>query len=364
MRVVTVDLGARSYDILISHHSLAQLSEEILKRLQPSRVAVISDNTVAALYGEQLVNSLDAGGIKARLITFPAGEGSKNLSEYGRLLDQMAELGLDRKSAIVALGGGVTGDLAGFAAASYMRGIPYVQAPTTLLAMVDSSVGGKTGVDHKLGKNLIGAFYQPRLVFADVATLVTLSDDEFRSGMAEVIKHGVIRDAEYFAFLEENVDAIMNRDSTVLEYVIARSCQIKAEVVSSDERESGLRAILNFGHTVGHAIETLSNYRCYKHGEAVSIGMVVASLIAREVYGLSDNDIGRLKTLLTQIGLPIALSENPALNTDAILKTMYGDKKAEHGVLRFILPPRIGSTSISAINDDGLIKRAINAART
>jgi 3-dehydroquinate synthase len=363
MRKVTVDLGDRSYSILINYNSIDRLGIEIRDLLQPSQVVVISDRTVAALYSERLLKSLSNAGVRTTCITFPAGESSKCLSEYARILDQMIEAGMDRKSAVVALGGGVTGDLVGFASASYMRGIAYIQAPTTLLAMVDSSVGGKTGIDHRLGKNLIGAFYQPRLVFVDPMTLDTLPAVEFRSGMAEVVKHGVIRDADYFALLEEKADAIMKRDPETIEYVIARSCQIKAEVVGGDEREAGLRAILNFGHTAGHAIEALCDYKGYRHGEAVAIGMMIASQIAHEVCGFSRQDVDRLHDLLRRMGLPTDLSENQKLSSVAILNAMYGDKKTEHRTLRFVLPRQIGATRIEKINDDNLIKRAIDAVR-
>ncbi len=363
MRKVPVDLGDRSYDILINHNSLDRLGIEIVNLLQPSQVAIISDQTVAALYNEPLLGSLSNAGVRTTCITFPAGERSKCLSEYGRILDQMVAAGMDRKSAVIALGGGVTGDLAGFASASYMRGIAYIQAPTTLLAMVDSSVGGKTGIDHRLGKNLIGAFYQPRLVFADPTTLATLPAVEFCSGMAEVIKHGVIRDAEYFTFLEETADAIMKRDPESIEHVIARSCQIKAEVVGADEREAGLRAILNFGHTAGHAIEALGDFKGYRHGEAVAIGMMIAAQIAHEVCGFAREEVDRLRDLINRIGLPTELSENQKLSSDAIVKTMYGDKKTERGTLRFVLPSRIGATHIKKIKDENLIKRAIDAVR-
>jgi len=363
MHKVPVDLSDRSYDILIDHDSLDRLGIEILNLLKPSRVAIISDQTVAALYGERLLGSMSHAGIQTTCITFPAGERSKCLSEYERILDQMVEAGLDRKSAVVALGGGVTGDLAGFASACYMRGIAYVQAPTTLLAMVDSSVGGKTGIDHRLGKNLIGAFHQPRLVFADPSTLDTLPEVEFRSGMAEVVKHGVIRDADYFAFLEESADEILKRDPDTIEHVIARSCQIKAEVVGADEREAGLRAVLNFGHTAGHAIEALCNFTDYRHGEAVAIGMMIAAQIAHQVCGFSLEEIDRLHNLLNRIGLPTNLLENRNLCCDAILKAMYGDKKTEHGILRFVLPSRIGATRIEKISDENVIKRAIDAVR-
>jgi 3-dehydroquinate synthase len=275
----------------------------------------------------------------------------------------MVEAQLDRKSAVVALGGGVTGDLAGFASASYMRGIAYIQAPTTLLAMVDSSVGGKTAIDHKLGKNLIGAFHQPRLVFADPTTLDTLPLVEFRSGMAEVIKHGVIRDPDYFSFLEETADAIMKRDPETIEHVIARSCRIKAEVVGADERETGLRAILNFGHTAGHAIEALCDFEAYRHGEAVAIGMIIAAEIAHQLCGFTRSEIDRLRNLLVRIGLPTDISNKRNLSSDAILKAMYGDKKTERGTLRFVLPTRIGATRIEKIKDENLIKGAIDSAR-
>lgn len=363
MQKVTVDLGDRSYDINIHHNSLDRLGIEIRSLLRPSQVAVISDQNVAAIYSERVVESLAKAGVRTTCITFPEGERSKCFSEYEKILDQMIESGMDRKSAVVALGGGVTGDLAGFSSASFMRGIAYIQVPTTLLAMVDSSVGGKTGIDHRLGKNLIGAFYQPRLVFADPTTLDTLPAVEFRSGMAEVIKHGVIRDADYFAFLEGQVDAILERDPETIEHLIARSCLIKAEVVGVDEREAGLRAILNFGHTAGHAIEALCDYAGFRHGEAVSLGMMIASHLAHEICGFSLDEIARLRDLLHRIGLPTDIRGNLNLSNDAILRAMYGDKKTEHGSLRFVLPRVIGATSIEKIKDENLIKHALDAVR-
>ncbi len=363
MRNVAVELGERSYDILIGHDWLEQLGEQVRKRLDPSQVMVVSDETVAGLYAAPALASLRQSGLRLELATFPAGEPSKCLAVYSRLLDAVADAGLDRKSALVALGGGVTGDLGGFVAACYMRGIAYVQVPTTLLSMADSSVGGKTGIDHARGKNLIGAFHQPRLVFVDTATLKTLPTVEFRSGMAEVIKHGVIRDADFFAFLEQSVEPIMRCEQSVMERLVARNCEIKAAVVSADEREAGLRAILNFGHTAAHAIETLTGYEGYRHGEAVSIGMMVAGVVARELCGFSVTDSRRLAELLSEVDLPTTVPDHPALDTQAIVSAMYGDKKAERGALRYVLPSKIGQVDVVKILDDTVVKRAIDACR-
>ena len=306
MHVVKVELGERSYEILIGA-SLEKLGEEMGKLRIGTKVAVVTNPTVNRLYGKTVLASLKAAGFTSMPVEIPDGEQYKSLDWANAVFTALLINTFDRRSPLVALGGGVIGDLAGFAASSYMRGVPFVQVPTTLLAMVDSSVGGKTGVNHPMGKNMIGAFYQPRLVLMDLDALKTLPKEELLSGMAEVIKYGVIWDRELFDFLEKNREKILNLEEGPLGHIIRRSCEIKADVVSKDEREDGLRAILNFGHTVGHAVETLSDYTG-RHGEAVAIGMVYASKLAHRT-GLCDARVPeRIETLINAYGLPTSLS--------------------------------------------------------
>lgn len=289
---------------------------------------------------------LARAGHKVTEVVFPAGEESKRLGTLERICEELVRHGLDRSSFLVALGGGVTGDITGFAAASFMRGIPYVQIPTTLLAQVDSSVGGKTGVNLASGKNLVGAFWQPRLVLADIETLLSLSDRDFREGMAEVIKYGVIWDSEFFTWLEENAAALMAKDVEALSHIVEISCRIKAQVVEADEREGGLRAILNYGHTFGHGIEKVTEYRVLRHGEAVSIGMVAAGRTAALLDLLGADDVRRIERLLTTYGLPVKLPEN--VNVASLMASFASDKKATGGRPKFVLPTRIGAVKVTA----------------
>jgi 3-dehydroquinate synthase len=295
-------------------------------------------------------------------IIIPDGEQYKNLDWANAIYTALLTNGFDRRSLIVALGGGVIGDLAGFAAATYMRGIPFVQVPTTLLAMVDSSVGGKTGVNHPMGKNMIGAFHQPRKVLMDLDVLRTLPKAEFLSGMAEVIKYGVIWDSAFFDYLDSNRDRVLGLDADALTHIVRRSCEIKAEVVGRDEREGGLRAILNFGHTVGHAIEKAENYTM-RHGEAVAIGMVYASRLAH-LTGLCDASVPeRVEKLIASYGLPTSLrtlSRKPTVQE--LMDTMQIDKKAEGGKVKFVLPKRIGEVAVTKEWDEGVLKTLLGAA--
>lgn len=344
METVKVELGERSYDIIIGSGLLDGIGAR-LKAYGPSpKAALVSNPTVFALYGKRVAGSLKKAGFNLEHVIIPDGEEYKNLETLKRIYDELLKHGLDRKSALIALGGGVVGDIAGFAASTYMRGISYVQIPTTLLAQVDSSVGGKTGVDHKLGKNMIGAFWQPGLVLIDVATLKTLPKKQLLAGLAEVIKYGVIYDSELFEFLEANRDRILNLDNEAITHIIRRSCEIKADVVSKDERESGLRAILNYGHTIGHAVETATGYTRYLHGEAVAIGMHLEAKLSQLLKGIDDGQVFRIKALIDSYGLP---SEIPGdINRDDILSSMQLDKKAVAGKLKFILPERIGAVRI------------------
>ena len=341
MRKVNVHLGHRSYPILIGKDLLSRLGAECARLKFAKRCAVISDKNVAHRYAKVAIHSLKAAGFDPVLITVAAGETSKNLKTVQNCYDQLAAHRIERKSFIVALGGGVVGDLAGFVAATYLRGIGFVQVPTTLLAQVDSSVGGKVGVNLKAGKNLVGAFYQPGFVLCDLNTLETLPDREFRAGLAEVIKYGIIYDAKLFGRLERDLSKILSHDQPTLASIIARCCEIKAEVVSQDETESGLRAILNFGHTVGHAIEAISGYGKYLHGEAISIGQVAAAQLSAEILGLPKSDLIRIKQLFANAGLPTEIRLSPAMRSN-LFDAMQLDKKVRHGEIRFVLAKRIG----------------------
>src|SRR5215472_4934818 len=304
MRIVNVPLGARSYEIKIGPGLLKELGPHCASLNLGHRCAIITDRNVAPKFGRAAQSSLKKAGFEAVLITVPAGETAKSLKVVEKCYDALAKQRLERKSFIVALGGGVVGDLAGFVAASYLRGIAFVQVPTTLLAQVDSSVGGKVGVNLDAGKNLVGAFYQPRLVLCDLETLRTLPDREFRAGIAEVIKYGIIYDAALFARLERDFSNVLARDPKTLSAVIGRCCQIKADVVGQDETEGGLRAILNFGHTIGHALEAVSHYGKYLHGEAISIGQVAAARLSAELLGLPASHVERIRRLFERAGLP------------------------------------------------------------
>ncbi len=339
IRVPILERRDASYDIHIGRGLLGDLPA-LLVGGPPARYAVISDSHVGKLYGEQLVARLQGAGVRAELITFPAGEWNKTRETWSALSDRLLAARFDRDGAVLALGGGVVGDVAGFVAATYLRGIPWVQLPTTLLAMIDSSIGGKTGVDVARGKNLIGAFYQPTLVVADLDVLATLPGPQLVSGMAEAIKHGVIADAGYCDLLEREQPAIGARDPSVLERVVARSVEIKGEVVSADEREAGRRAVLNFGHTVGHAIEATSGYALL-HGEAVAIGMALEARIAERSGTAEAGTAARVAALLEQFGLPLDAPQ--AANVDDLLATMGHDKKVRDGEIRFALPRRVGA---------------------
>jgi len=355
LETVRVELGERGYSIDIGKGILSDLGDR-LRRLDLSKKAsIITNPTVSKLYSRPVMEGLKKSGFEPAVTEIPDGEEYKTLLWVSHLYDELLSYRLDRRSPVLALGGGVIGDMAGFVAATYMRGIPYIQVPTTLLAQVDSSVGGKTGVNHILGKNLIGAFYQPSLVWIDIKTLETLPERELKAGIAEVIKYGMIADQGLFIYLEDNIEKLLSLDETALTHVIRRSCEIKAEVVSRDEKESGLRAILNFGHTIGHAIETLTNYNTYRHGEAVAIGMIYEAKIAHRM-GLCDKEVfDRIKALIKRAGLSFAL---PEISHDKIIETMYIDKKAREGKIMMILPEKIGKVSIKPV-DNNLIMSAL-----
>lgn len=358
MEEVRVELGERSYSICIGPGILDGLGRAV-RDFGFSRVAVVSNPTVYGIYGERVLGPLKAAGCGAAYVTVPDGEEYKELLWAYYLYGELLRLRLDRSSALIALGGGVVGDLTGFVASTYMRGIPFIQVPTTLLAQVDSSVGGKTGVNHPLGKNIIGTFHQPVLVWADVETLKTLARRELLAGMAEVIKYGVIRDPEFFHFLEDRRDDILGLEPGAIAQVIRRSCEIKAEVVSSDEREAGLRAVLNYGHTVGHAIETATGYSSYLHGEAVAIGMCAEAHLARLLGSLDSASEERIRSLVRSYGLPDRVP--PGIEPERLIASMELDKKAVAGTLRFVLPGRIGAVTVEAVGDRSKIAAALKA---
>jgi 3-dehydroquinate synthase len=353
---VRVELSDRGYDICIGRDILSQAGQRIRGWLKLTHAVVIADQNVLS-YAETVRASLQAEGVRVDLFEVPPGEQTKTTHVAESLWQQMLDCGADRKSVVIAVGGGVVGDLAGFIAATFGRGVAFVQVPTTLLAHVDSSVGGKVGVNLPQAKNMVGAFWQPRGVLIDIAALDTLPDREYRAGLAEVVKYGVIMDSEFFNYLEQNTDAINSRQPDVLCRMIERCCQLKADVVENDEREeTGLRAILNYGHTFCHAVESVAGYGRYLHGEAVSIGMLCASRLA-ELLGRVDPDVSeRQRALLAALQLPLEIE---GLDDDALVQSMLQDKKVEHGQLRFVLPDRIGHVELVGDVPMELARRAL-----
>ncbi len=351
---VNVDLGDRSYDILIGPGVLTEAGKHIEAIFGKRDFFLIADSNCHDLLGHDLEAMLKGEALSVKSIVFPAGEQSKNLKQVEDISRRLVELGADRQSVILALGGGVTGDIAGFVASIYMRGIPFVQIPTTLLAQVDSSVGGKTGVDLPEGKNLVGTFYQPRLVLSDIGVLATLPQKELNNGLAEVIKYGAIWDADFFTFLEQNHVGCKNLAPEVIAYIVKRSCEIKAQVVTLDEKEGDLRRILNFGHTIGHAIEASSNFSI-THGEAVAIGMVAAGRISMEKGLLAQDDFKRLTNLIKGLGLPHSVPAS--ISPEDILIKIRHDKKAKGGKVHFVLLKGIGKTIITPeVTDEDVLK--------
>lgn len=346
---LTVDLGERSYPIVIGSHLLEDT--EFARHVPGKRIAIVTNTTVAPLYLARLTAMLEAAGKQCFAVILPDGEEEKNADNLMQIFTALLEHKCDRKTTLVALGGGVIGDMTGFAAATYMRGVPFVQVPTTLLAQVDSSVGGKTAINHPLGKNMIGAFYQPQSVLADTATLSTLPDRELSAGLAEVIKHGAIIDADFFRWQEANMAKLVARDDESLAHAIRRSCEIKADVVRQDEREGGLRAILNFGHTFGHAIEAGLGYGEWLHGEAVGCGMVMAADLSVRLGYLAPEDKARIVALVQAAGLPTVA---PDLGEDRWLELMEVDKKNEDGKIKFILLKPLGAAVITGAPNDAL----------
>ncbi len=341
--MVKVPLGDRSYEIMIGPGLLTELPEKLAGFIAGKKLFIVTDSNVEDLVGYDLLNMLRGQGVDVEMLSFPAGEDAKDMKTVVDLARQLVSLGADRNSMLLALGGGVTGDICGFLASIYMRGIPFIQVPTTLLAQVDSSVGGKTGVDLPEGKNLIGTFAQPVAVFADIGVLCTLPAGEIRNGLAEVVKYGMIVDENFFNFLEKKWWDIINLEPDTIVFLVKRSCEIKADVVSRDEKEGGLRRILNFGHTIGHAVEAVSGYSI-PHGEAVAIGMVAVSRVSVSRGLMTEDQLGRLKSLLEQFRLPVEIPGE--MDRDAIIKHIKRDKKVRDGRVHFVLTRGIGSTVI------------------
>ena len=355
MQTLRVELGERAYPIHIGAGLLSDAGL-IAPHLELPRVAIVTNSTVAPLYLQQLSEALRSVGVEPVSIVLADGERYKDWATLNRIYDALIEGRCERKTTLIALGGGVVGDLAGFAAATYMRGIPFIQVPTTLLAQVDSSIGGKTGINHPLGKNMIGAFYQPRLVLADTAVLASLPPRELSAGLAEVIKHGLVRDEGFVAWLEQNVEKLLACDAQALAHAVRRCCEIKAAVVAEDEREAGVRALLNFGHTFGHAIESSLGYGKWLHGEAVAAGMAMAADLSCRMGFIAQADVDRVIALLKRARLPTA---QPGIAPGRLLESMAADKKTEAGKLRFILLDRIGAASIRAEVPAGLLQQVL-----
>ena len=358
MQTLTVGLNERSYPIHVGSGLLSR-AELLLPHLPHKRAAVVTNATVAPLYLDALRSTLQNHDIEIIEIILPDGEQFKNTESLGLIYDALLAHRCERNTPLIALGGGVIGDMTGYAAATYMRGVPFIQIPTTLLSQVDSSVGGKTGINHPLGKNMIGAFYQPQVVLADIDTLNTLPDQELRAGVAEVIKYGLIRDLSFFEWLEQNVEQLLVRDRKALLYAIARSCQNKAEVVGTDEREGGERALLNLGHTFGHAIENGMGYGVWLHGEAVAAGTIMAADLSQRLGWISAEDVARTRRLFERAKLPVF---GPALVTEKYLQLMELDKKVVGGKIRFVLLKAIGQAVISGDVTEALLRQTLEAS--
>ena len=340
LMIINVNLGLRSYRIIVESGAVATVGAHLRELGVGSRAALVSDAAIGSLYGKTVVRSLEGAGFSVALVEVPEGEAAKTLAVAGQCWNELLALGLDRTSTVLALGGGAVGDVAGFVAATYMRGVNFVQVPTTVLAQVDASIGGKTAIDHPNAKNLIGAFHQPRLVLVDPAVVRSLPEREYRSGLAEIVKHGIVLDADYFAEVERDAAALCARDLPVVERIIGGSCRLKASVVERDERESELRHVLNYGHTIGHALEAATGYARFAHGEAVALGIVAEARLARRLGLASDDTVARQERLLLAVGLPVTAE---AIDTDAVVAAIGRDKKARDGRVPFVLAPRIGA---------------------
>ncbi len=352
---IRVDLGTNSYDIVFVWDRLQDMSTELKKVLDTMKIMVVSDDNVLGIYSKAIKSAIEPY-FNVQYVSIPPGEQSKSLEQAQALYTKALEFGLNRKSVIVALGGGVVGDLAGFVASTYMRGIPYVQIPTSLLAQVDSSVGGKVAVNHPQAKNIIGSFYQPKLVYIDGSTLSTLPARQLSSGLAEVIKYGIIYDSQFFDWLEEHIEDVLALNRNAVIHCLKRCCQIKAMVVNQDERETGIRAILNFGHTIGHGVESITGYKEYTHGEAVAIGMIYASKIALNMGLIDRGYFNRIKSIIRHACLP-SIIEN--IDTKALINAMIKDKKAVDGKITFVLPTAVGRVGIFHDVDRDEIAKAL-----
>ena len=355
MRQVNVTLGSKSYPVYIGSGLLARAGSYLKERGFNGRLVVITDSTVKKLYGDMLSQALEDDGFQVNILEVPPGEEQKTLENAGRLYRELTAVHAERSTPVLALGGGVIGDLAGFVAATYQRGVPLVQLPTTLLAQVDSSVGGKVAVDHGQLKNMIGAFYQPEMVIADTNALPSLPEEELINGLAEVIKSAAIRDGRFFSFLEENMEKIKSFDVNSLEEIVFQTVGIKAAVVAGDERDMGLRHILNYGHTIGHAVESVSDFRI-KHGNAVAIGMVAAARLSHRLGMLDEGDVKRLRQLIMRAGLP---AEIPDLGIEKIMQAMQHDKKVREGRVEFVLLKSIGDTVVTDDVSPSLIREVL-----
>ena len=354
MEKVFVNLGASSYEIFIGADILSNVGKFVAEKF--TKILLVTQQNIFDAHGKSLTDGLDAQKISYTVATIPDGETSKNLREAEKLYTRAIEFGLDRKSAVIAFGGGVVGDLAGFVAATFLRGVGLIQIPTTLLAQVDSSVGGKTAVNHALGKNLIGAFHQPKAVFIDLNCLATLPEREIKSGLGEVVKYGVISDEKFFAYLEDNAEKI--RDVKTLAHIVKRSCELKAEVVGKDERESGLRRILNFGHTLAHAVEEQTRYEKFRHGEAVAIGMVGAARISCELGKTSAANVERLENLLRRFGM---VTTCDGLDAEKLFAVTFRDKKTVGGKVNWVLMKNFGDVEISSDVPAQIVKKVFGS---
>lgn len=357
MQTLTVGLAERSYPIHVGN-DLLEAVDLLLPHLPRKRTVIVSNTTVAPLYLDRLSAGLAKHGVQVESIVLPDGEQYKNSESLNTIYDSLLKSRSERSTPLIALGGGVIGDITGFAAATYLRGVPFIQIPTTLLAQVDSSVGGKTGINHPLGKNMIGAFYQPLVVLADTTALNTLPDKELRAGIAEVIKYGLIRDLAFLEWLESNMEKLLSRDKASLQYAIARSCENKAEVVGTDERESGERALLNLGHTFGHAIENGMGYGVWLHGEAVAAGTIMAADLSQRLGWLTAQEVMRVRTLFERAGLPVA---GPKLGAEKYMELMGLDKKVADGKIRFVLLKSLGCAVMTADVPQALLEQTLEA---
>jgi len=359
---IPVELGERGYPVIIGTRVLGELGDLLRERQIMGKIAVVSTPRVLELYGEAVKEALRDWEPGVHILAIEEGEEAKNLETVAALYDRLLERAFERSSTIIALGGGMIGDTAGFAAATLFRGVDFVQVPTTILAQVDAAIGGKVGVNHPLGKNLVGAIYQPRLVLADISTLRTLPGREVRSGLAEIIKYGVIRDRALFEFVEGKLDGLLDCEPEALTRTVAGCCRIKAEIVREDEREiTGLRAILNYGHTIGHAVESLSGYGRFRHGEAVTIGMLAAGELGMEYAGFPEQERDRFTRLILKAGFPTDLD---GLDDQAIIDRTYSDKKVVDGQVRYVLPERLGTVRLVSDVSEASVRRALAYVRS